>query len=134
MPANFTPVLALATFSPIMIQHRWLQMLVPISAMFVSDLMLGLHSTMIWVYLCVALSPVVSTIVNNLLVAGSLNVLIWHVVVNGIVYVQGHGYPPFTVESMLFDFRLWVSTILFLMLFSLTHQVFKGINNERQIR
>ena len=49
-PPNFTPVIAMAIFMPYMTRDIYLAMLVPVTAMFVSDLYLGLHSFMIWNY------------------------------------------------------------------------------------
>ena len=48
-PANFTPVAAIALFSGTYFNKKYMFIL-PIAAMFISDLILGFHSTMIWVY------------------------------------------------------------------------------------
>lgn len=53
-PPNFTAVTALALFAGAQIADRRLALVVPLAAMFLTDLMLGLHSGMLLVYLCVA--------------------------------------------------------------------------------
>ena len=49
-PPNFTPVIAMAIFMPYLTSNLYSAILVPLSAMFVSDLYLGFHSSMFWVY------------------------------------------------------------------------------------
>lgn len=48
-PANVTPVTALALFGAVYLDRRS-AFLVPLAAMFLSDLFLGFHSDMLWVY------------------------------------------------------------------------------------
>jgi hypothetical protein len=48
-PANVTPVTALALFGAVYLD-RPSAFLVPLAAMFLSDLVLGFHSDMLWVY------------------------------------------------------------------------------------
>jgi hypothetical protein len=51
---NFTPIMAVALFSGAMFSNRKLALLVPFLALFISDLFIGLHSTMIAVYVSFA--------------------------------------------------------------------------------
>jgi hypothetical protein len=54
-PWNFSPLEAMALFAGAHIARRWVSMLVPLAALFVSDLFLGFYEG-IWVtYLCFAL-------------------------------------------------------------------------------
>lgn len=48
-PPNFTPIAAIALFSGVYLNKR-LAFAIPIIAMFISDLILGFHSGMLWVY------------------------------------------------------------------------------------
>ena len=48
-PPNFTPIIAMAVFMPYMIRDVYVAMLIPLMAMFISDLYLGMHSSMFWV-------------------------------------------------------------------------------------
>ena len=49
-PPNFTPVTSLALFSGLMFQKRWLSILTPFVAMFLSDMVLGFGTISLWVY------------------------------------------------------------------------------------
>jgi len=50
-PPNFTPITAIALFSGFAFRNRFKPFLIPILAMFISDLIIGLHSTIWAVYL-----------------------------------------------------------------------------------
>lgn len=54
-PFNFTPVLAMALFSGAKLKDVKLALLLPLIAMLLSDLFLGLHQTMLFVYTALAL-------------------------------------------------------------------------------
>lgn len=48
-PANFTPIAAIALFSGVYLNKKYF-LIIPVAAMLISDIFLGFHSTMIWVY------------------------------------------------------------------------------------
>jgi len=48
-PANFTPIAAIALFSGVYLNKRF-AFAIPLIAMFISDLIIGMHSGMVWVY------------------------------------------------------------------------------------
>ncbi|MGB1318914.1 MAG: DUF6580 family putative transport protein, partial [Flavobacteriales bacterium] len=50
LPYNFTPVAAIALFGAAMFSNRALGFILPLAIMFVSDMFIGLHSSMIAVY------------------------------------------------------------------------------------
>ena len=51
MPPSYTPIIAMAVFLPFMTQYKSLQILLPVSILFFSDLILGFYGqTMIYVY------------------------------------------------------------------------------------
>lgn len=54
-PPNFTPIGAVALFGGACLTDKRLAFLVPLAAMFLSDLVLGLHRGMPVIYLCFAL-------------------------------------------------------------------------------
>lgn len=60
-PYNFTPIAAMALFGGTYLQDKKLAFLIPLSAMFISDILLelvngtGLHGQMLWVYGSMAL-------------------------------------------------------------------------------
>lgn len=64
-PPNFTPLIAIALFGGAIFKNKKLAIALPLLAMFVSDLFLGLHETMIAVYLCLTLFMFVGTKMNR---------------------------------------------------------------------
>jgi hypothetical protein len=48
-PANFAPIAAIALFSGTYFNKKYM-FIIPIAAMVISDLIIGIHNTMIWVY------------------------------------------------------------------------------------
>ena len=59
-PPNFTPILATAIFTPYIIKDKWIAMLIPLSAMFIADIIIGFHPYMLWVYGAIGLSTLIS--------------------------------------------------------------------------
>ena len=49
-PPNFTPLIAGAVFLPFMLKDKTLIISVPILCLFISDLVIGFHSLMLWTY------------------------------------------------------------------------------------
>ena len=47
---NFTPIAAMALFGGAFYSNKWKALLIPMAILFVSDLILGFHATMIFVY------------------------------------------------------------------------------------
>ncbi|HET6633137.1 MAG TPA: DUF6580 family putative transport protein [Rhodanobacteraceae bacterium] len=56
LPYNFTPVEAIALFGGAFFADRRLALLVPLGAMFLSDLVIGLHPLIPLIYACIALT------------------------------------------------------------------------------
>lgn len=56
LPYNFTPVEAIALFGGAYFTDRRLAFIVPLAAMFLADLIIGLHSLLPLIYACVAAS------------------------------------------------------------------------------
>ena len=54
-PPNVTPVGAVALFGTASFQKKWYGFFISLTALFLSDIVLGLHKTMIYVYLSFAL-------------------------------------------------------------------------------
>ena len=106
-PPNFTPVLAMAVFMPYLTRDLYSAMLVPLSAMFVSDLYLGLHSSMFWVYASILLGTTLShytmSMKKTYVHLGSnalLSATIFFVITNFAVWMSGSMYP-LTIDGLL---------------------------------
>ena len=59
-PPNFTPILATAIYTPYMINDKWIAVLIPLSAMFIADIIIGFHPYMLWVYGAIGISTLLS--------------------------------------------------------------------------
>ncbi len=64
-PPNATPIAAMAIFAGAMFANRFLAYLVPLVAMLLSDLVLGLHSTIVYVYLGIAITVLLGSYLKN---------------------------------------------------------------------
>ena len=126
MPPSYTPVIAMAVFLPFMTQHKSLQMLLPVSILFLSDLILGFYGqTMIYVYGTMILIGLLSRMmhkgtVSSLLLSSFSSVLLWHLVVNFGVYMNGLGTQSLAQTYLLaipFDLKLLFSTVAFSLVF-----------------
>ena len=59
-PPNFTPILATAIFTPYIIKDKWIAVLIPLSAMFIADIIIGFHPYMLWIYGAIGISTLLS--------------------------------------------------------------------------
>jgi hypothetical protein len=64
-PPNFVPVAAMALFGGAFFKDKRMAFLIPISAMLLSDLFLGFHSTMFFVYLSFAAIVGIGLLLRN---------------------------------------------------------------------
>ena len=49
-PANFTPIMAIGIFGGVYFKNKKYAVTVPLLAMMLSDIVIGFHGTMLWVY------------------------------------------------------------------------------------
>ena len=122
MPANYTPLIAMAVFMPFVTDNKNLQLLLPVSLLLVTDLILGFYGTaMLFVYGTMFLIGLLSRYlhkdnVKRLMVNSLLSVVLWHSIVNFGVYLSGLGNVSLAQTYLLaipFDLRLLTSTLLF---------------------
>ena len=66
LPANFTPIIAVASFMPFLTGNRYIQLLLPISVLILTDPFLGLYSSMPVVYLCIFFASLLSVLSKDL--------------------------------------------------------------------
>ena len=64
-PPNFTPITAIALFSGAYLGNKKIALLIPIVAMIISDLILGLHGTILFVYGAFALTVFLGFWIKN---------------------------------------------------------------------
>ena len=96
---NFTPMSAMALFGGAYFTNKKLAFIIPFAAMFLSDLFLGFHPTMLAVYLSFALIVVIGfslrqrkKVLNVALAALSSSILFF-VITNFAVWLTGEMYP-----------------------------------------
>ena len=71
-PANFTPVLALGIFSGFYFRNFILSFFIVISSMFIGDVFLGFHNTMIFTYSSLAVAVLIGLLLKNFNILGIL--------------------------------------------------------------
>ena len=97
-PPNFTPIAAIALLSSKGFDNRWVVFLIPIVSLFISDLFIGLHATIPFVYISfilIALLGLYFTKINIVLVL--LSSTIFFLVSNFGVWLL---YYPISAEGL----------------------------------
>ena len=98
-PPNFAPIAAIALFGGAYYSKKSFAYLIPISAMFLTDLILGFHSTMWAVYLSFVLIVALGMImikkknVKNVILASVVSSVLFFVLTNFAVWLSGIMYP-----------------------------------------
>tara|TARA_B100000965_G_C19561510_1_gene744697 strand:+ start:491 stop:988 length:498 start_codon:yes stop_codon:yes gene_type:complete len=142
LPANFTPLIAMAVFMPHLTNNKNLQLFLPVSLLFLTDIVLGFYgTTMLFVYGTMLLIGVLSRYLhkdNLQTVLGNsvLSVVLWHLIVNLGVYLNGLGTVTLLETYALaipFDIRLLTSTLIFATMF-FTLKQFITKNELRHVR
>ena len=133
LPTNFTPLLALAVFMPrltndIRIQHMLPVCIIALTNLFLQPVNPTVFLTMLMVF---AATPYVSRNSKSLLLGSVSAVLIWHVTVNGAVWLSSGGslFNTF-IAAIPFDFKLAVSTALYVALFHHAENFYRSISQS----
>ncbi len=96
---NFTPVAAMALFGGAYFSNKKIAFLIPISAMLISDLILGFHSTMWAVYLSFSLIVIIglslknSKKISSIFLASISSSVLFFIITNFAVWISGGIYP-----------------------------------------
>lgn len=128
---NFTPIAAIALFGGANFNSRWVAFIVPLAAMFISDLFIGFHSLMPVVYFTFAVTVLIGFFIRNqqkigaIAIAAIASSALFFIVTNFAVWFGSVEYPqnaaglmtcysaavPFYKNSVLGD--LFYSAVLF---------------------
>jgi hypothetical protein len=98
-PPNFTPVAAMALFAGAYFNKKWMAFLIPLTAMFLSDLVIGFHSGMWAVYLSLILITIIGMIfikrkkAGNIILASVTASVLFFIITNFAVWAAGIYYP-----------------------------------------
>lgn len=139
-PPNFSPIIASAIVAPFIINSRLYGTLVPIIAMFLSDLIIGLHPYQLVIYLTISIISLIAPINKNyfkfsILAVGSS---VWFfIITNFAVWIVWDFYPK-TTDGLILCYTLAIpffintlaSTCLFtaMFLFSIKYM---EVGNEK---
>ena len=115
--ANITPLVAMAVFLPFMTSNKNIQMFLPVSMLFVTDVIIGIYSNMWLTYGLMGVIGVISRVLHDgkystLMGSSALSVVLWHLIIN----IPGP-FPPLSPEALQFDLRLLGSTMVFASVF-----------------
>ena len=114
LPPNSEVLLGLGVVAPYISKSNW-SIMFPALIMFVSDIFLGFHNSMLMTYTALTLAGVISKVLVDKLYTSLLcSWLVWHVLAN-----VGQTYAPFTAESLIFDIRLLVSVLSVVVMYDL---------------
>lgn len=133
LPTNFTPLLALAVFMPRLTDDKLIQHLLPVCIIAFTNLFLQpVNSIVFFTMLMVfAVTPYISRNSDSLLWGSLSAVLIWHVTVNGAVWLSSGGSLLNTlIAAIPFDFKLAVSTGLYVLLFHFAENFYMSVSQS----
>ena len=105
-PPNFTPILGMAVFSGAIMSRRLIAYLIPLAAMFLSDLYLGLHSSIPIIYFSLAICVLIGTFIDsritifNSLLSISGGVIVFFLITNFAVW-YGSGMYEFSLSGLM---------------------------------
>jgi hypothetical protein len=116
LPANSEPLLGLAVLTPYLTKNN-LAFLFPLAVMFVSDIFIGFHNSMLMTYSALALAPFISRALPNKYTSLLASWLVWHTMANA-----GQYYPPFSIEALVFDIRFLVSGLSIIVLYDIVQK------------
>ncbi len=97
-PPNFTPLTAIALFGGTVFNRRWIAFLVPFLAMFLSDIIIGFHSTIWAVYFSFGLIVLIGTFLKsrfsfkNLILATFVSSFLFYLITNFAVWLTSGFY------------------------------------------
>ncbi|MDO8650065.1 MAG: hypothetical protein Q7K33_02020 [Candidatus Berkelbacteria bacterium] len=110
-PGNMTPLGATALFGGAKLARPW-NYLAPLLVLFLTDIFLGFHALMPYVYGCFVLSVFLSEkflkqsiTVKKLIILASANALVFFIVTNFAVWLEGRLYPP-TLTGLIESYTL----------------------------
>ncbi len=126
-PPNFSPIIASAIVAPFIINSRLYGALLPIIAMFISDLIIGLHPYQLVIYLTISIISLMAPMKKNyfkfsILAVGSS---VWFFIITNFAVWMVWDFYPKTIDGLILCYTLaipffintLVSTCLFTAIF-----------------
>ena len=141
-PPNFTPILGMAVFSGTFIGKKTFAYLIPIVAMFLSDLYLGFHSGMPIIYFSLALCVLIGTFIGartTILIYAlgiSAGVIVFYLITNFTVW-YGSGMYDYTFSGLITCYVMALpflqNTIVSSMIYGIGSFLIYNVINKRYI-
>ncbi len=142
-PPNFTPILAIALFSGFQIKNRLLALLIPLISMYISDIVIGYHITILWVYCSLLIISSLGFIfsryqsVSTFIFGLFSSALIFFIVTNFGVWYTSTFYEPNIFGLLMcyaagipFFTNTLLSTLIYGIIFYVTFKLSKSIFPE----
>ena len=138
-PPNFTPILAMAVTMPMLTSDRYMAIVIPLLAMFVSDIFIGFHSYMFWVYTSFIAVTLMSYMFMkqfkfvNVWIMSLLSSLLFFIVTNFGVWTTGYYGLNFNglIQSYFFAIPFFGYNVLSTLIFSvLIESIYKIYSND----
>ncbi len=133
LPPNFSPLIALAVFIPRLSDNLSIQHLLPVSIVAITNLFLEPVNMIILISILSVflITPAITRYSNNLFFGTVNTLLIWHFFVNGAVWITSGGSIIETyIAAWPFDFKLAISTGLYVLLFYYAERLWKNISKS----
>ena len=127
LPANFSPLLALAVVIPRVTSQKFIQYLLPVAILLTTNYFLEPVNTLILLSMALVflVTPLISSYTKNLSLSSISAVLIWHFFVNGAVWItSGESILETYVLAIPFDFKLLISTGLYVAFFACAEKIY----------
>ena len=127
-PPNFSPIIASAIVAPILLKNRYYGFIVPLSALFISDVIIGFHIYQLVIYLILftisLISPLKKYSKINLILY-SIGSSIWFFIITNFAVWLAWDYYPKNFEGLMncyilaipFFTNTLISSIFFISLF-----------------
>tara|TARA_B100001250_G_scaffold363257_1_gene342499 strand:- start:404 stop:925 length:522 start_codon:yes stop_codon:yes gene_type:complete len=139
-PNNFTPIIASAIMAPLLLKDRFFGMLIPIFAMFISDIIIGFHPYQFVVYSTLLSISLISPMSKNYLMFGifALGGSVWfYITTNFAVWIVWDYYPK-TINGLIFCYtsalpffkNTLISSLLFTGLLTISSKYLEIIQNK----
>lgn len=106
-PPNFAPITAVALFSSVWFSNKKIGLFLPLLIMFLSDLVLGLHNTLFFVYGSFVLMSVLGIWLKHnysfgkAIGTGIIGSLLFFVITNFGVWLTSNGFYPMTITGLM---------------------------------
>ena len=108
-PWNFTGITAMALFAGLLAKENKFLFLAPLASLFVSDLILGFHNTMVFTYLGFALVSIISIQVNG----KDITSFVTSKLKKQLVSVLGLSVSGSFIFYLVSNFGVWFSTDMY---------------------